>query len=271
MKRYILPISAIALLSIAFFSCNRPKTIETSTYSVEEKYYLTKDTSNAVLDIVMQMELPERYKSKQVLTDVRNSIIANILGEEYVRYNNREVLPAYAADRNEEYRSENLPFVDEDNPDGVGFGFNNNYEYSGYSLLNDERTYSYGVDIYAYMGGAHGVYSQLFFNYDLRTGDLISQNDIFTADSEGLLIERIKQNIIKGNETLNSESDLEEFFWVENIIPNDNFYITEDGINYVYNPYEIAPYVWGIIEAFIPYKEIKSIIKKDSPVSYLVK
>jgi hypothetical protein len=50
----------------------------------------------------------------------------------------------------------------------------------------------------------------------------------------------------------------------------DNFYITQNGIGFVYMPYEIGPYAMGEIEIFIPFFElteyltstIRALIKK---------
>jgi hypothetical protein len=45
------------------------------------------------------------------------------------------------------------------------------------------------------------------------------------------------------------------------IYPSDTFYVTADGLTYVYHPYEIGPYALGIIEVTIPWNEIKDILK----------
>ena len=34
------------------------------------------------------------------------------------------------------------------------------------------------------------------------------------------------------------------FFTVEDIVPNNNFWLNDEGINYTYNQYEIAPTQW---------------------------
>ncbi len=55
-------------------------------------------------------------------------------------------------------------------------------------------------------------------------------------------------------------------YWFDknNFELNDNFLIKKNGLLFVFNPYEIAAYVYGAIEVFIPYKEIKDLIKDDS-------
>jgi hypothetical protein len=42
----------------------------------------------------------------------------------------------------------------------------------------------------------------------------------------------------------------------------DNYLIDEDGVEFLYNEYEIAPYEAGTIKLKIPYKKLKPILKK---------
>jgi hypothetical protein len=40
-----------------------------------------------------------------------------------------------------------------------------------------------------------------------------------------------------------------------------NFYVTGKGVGFIYNPYEVAPYVVGEIELYVPFSEITDILK----------
>ncbi len=57
------------------------------------------------------------------------------------------------------------------------------------------------------------------------------------------------------------------FFNIDEIAPNNNFWMNEEGIHYAYNQYEIAPYSMGVIDIFIPYGELEEILIPDGPVS----
>ena len=59
-------------------------------------------------------------------------------------------------------------------------------------------------------------------------------------------------------------------YWTDSIKPNGNFYITDESINYVFNPYEIAPYYMGQTEVTIPFSRIKDLLKPNSIIGYLV-
>ena len=54
-------------------------------------------------------------------------------------------------------------------------------------------------------------------------------------------------------------------FWFDDdkFSVNNNFSIGKDGLNFVYNNYEITAYAYGPTELFIPYKSIKKVIKPD--------
>ena len=43
--------------------------------------------------------------------------------------------------------------------------------------------------------------------------------------------------------------------------PNGNFYVSEEGITWVYNPYEIAAYASGVIELPISWETLKPFLQ----------
>ena len=87
---------------------------------------------------------------------------------------------------------------------------------------------------------------------DLETGKKIACNDVFTKGSEEALTVIIKRIIAEKPQNF-------EYFDTE-IKPCDNFYFVSDGIIFVYNPYEIAPYFAGVIEIYVPFHEIAPFI-----------
>ena len=61
------------------------------------------------------------------------------------------------------------------------------------------------------------------------------------------------------------------FFDTENITANENFYLTDKGICWVFNPYEIACYATGQVHIEVPFKEIEMYMLPESPVRRLIK
>ena len=52
--------------------------------------------------------------------------------------------------------------------------------------------------------------------------------------------------------------------YVADLTSNDNFRLDDKGMTYTYNPYEIAPFAIGIIEVFIPYEEVRQLLRPQS-------
>ena len=61
------------------------------------------------------------------------------------------------------------------------------------------------------------------------------------------------------------------FFNIEDIFPNNNFWLDNEGIHYAFNQYEIAPYVMGVIKVDIPYEDLKDILRTDNGVDRFFK
>jgi hypothetical protein len=59
------------------------------------------------------------------------------------------------------------------------------------------------------------------------------------------------------------------FFTIDDIVPNENFWLSEKGIHYSYNQYEIAPYAMGVIDVTVPYSELTDILLPESIVAKL--
>ena len=269
-KNLIICLFYIVAIAIVFYSCGSESSIETKNYSFEKKYYLTEDKEKGVLSVEMQVELPEQYKNQEVLNTIREDIVGKVFGNNYSQYPNKDVLPQFANDIVEEYKSNNLPFLLDEDVEEIGFAYNNDYLLETFALLNDECIFSYGMDLYVYMGGAHGISNRLYYNYNLKDGSFIEEDDLFTTGYEAFLTVLIKQQIVDDNDEITSIEDLDSIYWTEHIKPNGNFYITLESINYVFNPYEIAPYVYGHTETAIPFAKIKNILKENSLIKYLV-
>ena len=125
----------------------------------------------------------------------------------------------------------------------------NEIQVQGVALYLDDKILSYSYERYAYMGGAHGNSSRFFYNFDLSTAGLLTEKDLFVENYQEPLTQLIKQQIVEDNAEIESVADLNDFhFFEDQIKPNNNFYVNADGLVYVYNPYDIAPYSTGQTE-----------------------
>ena len=272
MKKQSIYLILFSLSTLVFFSCTQ-KTIKTDEKDIIRKFYLTSDTTKGALSVDIEVEIPIAFADSNVLKSIRKTIITNLFGEDYVSHANDSLVQLFCEELHTDYKANNAPLINVKDSANK-YSFNNEHTLSGFSLLSDKKIYVYGIERFVDMGGAHGLETRNFYNFDLKTGNLISEKDIFKPNFEFGLAELIKKRIVedsKDSTDMEPIMDIEDTdFWTESIKPNGNFYITDEGINYVFNPYEIAPYYMGQTEVSIPYIRLKDFLKPNSVISHLV-
>lgn len=113
-----------------------------------------------------------------------------------------------------------------------------------------------------YTGGANAYKNIIFSNFDLKNGNLITVDDII-SEKDFTSVEKIGEEIFRKLKKIPKNKSLEEAgFWFENktFTLNDNFAITDSGLTFIYNLYEIAPRSQGITELFIPRDKLNSLV-----------
>ena len=263
----------ISLVTLSLFNSCKQKTIKTIDKTAQLTSFLSNDTTKGSIKIDITVEMPVCLDDERVLDSIRSEIIRNLFGDGYVTISHDSVVNKFAADLVTEYRLANEQLLNE--MDSTSFySFNNEHVLEGFSLLNDGTIYSYGINRYVFMGGAHGLSTSNYLNFNVKNGNKISESDLFADNYITKLSELIKVRIVeqsfedKSNEPILSLNDTD--FWVDAIKPNGNFYITDESINYVYNPYEIGPYYMGQTEVVLPFYRLVEILKPNSVISYLI-
>lgn len=123
---------------------------------------------------------------------------------------------------------------------------------------------------YVYLAGAHGSTFERSFNIVKATGKKLSQvvdtarvKDLQPILRKGVLSYLNQQS---GNEsqTENEEqitdAQLNDYLFIENGIiplPSSSPYLAKDGVHFIYQQYEIGPYVMGLVSFTVPLKKIK--------------
>jgi len=265
----------MSILIMGLFSSCIHKTVKTEEKDLTKKYYLSKDTTLGALSVEITVEFPVAFADKNVLDSIRKTIITNLFGDEYISHSNDSIVGLFALNLAADYKDNNASLIDKLDS-ASSYSFNNEHTLSGFSLLSDKNIYAYGIERYVYMGGAHGLETRNYFNFNLKTGKVITEKDLFVDNFKAALSELIKKRIIeeskndKGTEADPILSLENTDFWTDSIKPNGNFYITDESINYVFNPYEIAPYYMGETEVTIPFNRISNLLKPNNPIAYLV-
>lgn len=122
-------------------------------------------------------------------------------------------------------------------------------------LLNT-RVSVFRVHTFSYPeGAAHGLYSNLYVNYDIEKGVVLSLANLFIPGFERSLQPEILERLKAAQSQLLSEDD--------EIGVSPNFRITGEGVEFVYGLYTIAPYSEGEpTVTFKPY-ELTEILSAD--------
>lgn len=145
--------------------------------------------------------------------------------------------------------------------------------YSYYETLTDTVTYnqndliSLQVRSVSNKGGSESYETFRNFVIDLKTGNILSEKDIFIEGYEPQLRRIIINKLFKQN-GVNDISELEQlgYFGVNEIVPNRNFLIDAKGITFIFNKGEYSAYLISAPVIFIPYEEIRHLLRENTTV-----
>ncbi len=138
-------------------------------------------------------------------------------------------------------------------------------------LYNDKHFLTFYIINYAFTGGAHGLETYEFYVVNLNNGKILALDDIFHEGYE----KELTMTITRKFKNLNSLKPVQQLtkagFFTDEVKPNDNFYLTSEGIGFFYNHYEIAPYASSPNSCFLTFSELKTMIKQDGVLQPFLK
>jgi len=113
------------------------------------------------------------------------------------------------------------------------------------------------IDAFSYTGGAHGNYATVFSHYDIAGREPFSLDDIVAKPFQNELA-AVAERYFRAQENLAVDQPLEDryFFDEGRFSLPENFALERDSMLFLYNIYEIKPYVDGQTQLRVPYSEI---------------
>lgn len=120
----------------------------------------------------------------------------------------------------------------------------------------------YTIRSSGYMGGAHGMYATTAHNYSLAGGYEITLSDLFTAGQLSGLDSLIRNRLYEQFGVTGDEGLAEQGFFPEYIRPTENFAVSERGITFYYNPYDIGCYALGDVSLEIGREELNRLVDR---------
>ncbi len=214
-------------------------------YSMAEPENST-DTSSVRTDINVSIQSLQFFPKTEGINKINNTL--------------SDQFNQFISSSNKMYR-DNLDLIKEFGRGSIGLEYRAKYQINHI----DNNLISITLNCYIYSGGAHGISHISNYLFDIKSGEQIKLEDILNS-TDPKLIEILKNTLLEDN-NLTKDS----FFKFDEIVPNQNFAITDKGITFLYNHYEITSYASGTPEAMLSFDEIKPFLKKESPLSHLIK
>ncbi|MBI9011315.1 MAG: DUF3298 domain-containing protein [Clostridiales bacterium] len=122
------------------------------------------------------------------------------------------------------------------------------------------------------LGAAHGNYGNTSYNYDLKTGELISLSDLFDVDTnmDEVIAFSIKDVVLASQDlserlyvNLSELTDEEVVAYFKRDVYD--YKLNLEGLIIYYNPYDIGPYAAGLIEIQLPLESFKEHLNSKTP------
>lgn len=257
------------------------------TIAISENYHLEGDTAKPSCNIDLFFVYPIK-NSKMDTQELQKLFVQNVFGLAYDSLSPSRAAESYVRNYIDNYKNdaktygetadeiaqlnELIPDVQIDDSEQAI----EQYFYSYYENLSDSIVYdkhdvlSFQVKQSNNKGGVNSYNSYRNYVLNLRSGTLITENDIFNAGYDTAL-QTIFMNVLFEQNNVKTVAQLEElgFFGVEEMMPNRNFLVNDKGITYTFNKGEYSAYQLKAPVIFIPYSSVRSLLRENTVVSKL--
>ena len=262
-KSFSALLSASAIMLLLPLACCKRMGIETETIKEERTIKLSDDRSES-MNIGFDLEIPTGGIKDNALENVRKCLIGNLFGDGCdctvdSDADIKDLIDQHIARLAAEYRRESAELLEtlEDTDSELGC-LNREFFYTARFGEPFRGLQSCVVETYSYTGGAHGGTVRTGLCFSLSDGMRVLENDLFKPGYKETLDKLLRARLCSKAE---SEGFADSIF-NRDIEANGNFYISPEGVNYIYGQYEIGPYSLGIIELDLSWDELESIFAR---------
>ncbi len=231
---------------------------EFDTLKVEKRVHINDDINKEGMYVNITFVYPKTSPQGIDVNKIQNSVSRLFLLEKKTSLSPSQAL----AKVNREYTLDAKEEAKEWQEGAISFS---NFERSKYFSIESVSPHFMTTlaNYYSYLGGAHGSSYVSFNNIDLKDGRILSDSIIYKEGYKTKLSKLIQNEVIRRNESTDRDDHIMLLVDVNEITPNNNFYFTPKGIVYVYNQYEVSPYVQGVVEIIISTEKIKVLLKTE--------
>lgn len=125
----------------------------------------------------------------------------------------------------------------------------------------DERLLTLKLDVYSFTGGAHGYGSTIFLNFDKKKAIELENHQLF-KDSDGF--QKLAEAAFRQQEGIAKASSINStglMFSRDSFHLSENMGYTAEGLQLIYNQYEVASFADGPIVLTLPFRDIGQFLK----------
>jgi len=211
---------------------------------------------------------PEADFNASILWPVKKNSFTDYLKKEivhYIRkgYNGTDINYLLRESRNEflkEYKND-MKDVSASDVKESNFGYNYESSQQWSVQYESDNILSLAVLNYFYSGGAHGYGAHDYLNIDKKRKKVIHISEVLINPQSKQLL-KILEKRYRMQLHVPMNTSLTEAGLFDNEIKElaGVFYLTEKGIGFLYNQYEIAPYGAGPIEIFVPFSDLSGML-----------
>jgi len=276
MKRLVVSLLTVFAAVMFFNSCKKNTFLEFQKvdYTRILRPTLTNDSSNkGYCKVDIQFLYPSAGGDEQVLKKIQQQLITYAFDSSYANYDAKTAVNKFTKVTFDAYTKSIVANAKKNSIlNQINEVNNEEWTMNTVILYNDLGILSYELSRSSQIGKLQKKDNTQYLVFDLKTGKKLRQEDIFEEGFEPKISDLLKKQIMKDNGFESEEQMINNgYFFAQNIVPNENFNVTEEGISFIFNPDEIAVYSIGQTEVLIPFKKIRSCLKKDSPIAKLIK
>ena len=217
--------------------------IQFDSLFVEKTYHMFEVATNPGCSLQINFIFPVNYSNRDTLILMQQQFVSDFFGSDYASLPPNEAAERYADSFISAYKEVEDEFkIEQEHHDMEieEMWYVHDETATNKILFNRNDLLSFVVHKSLYFGGAHGGQSITNRTLHIITGQRIMESEIFIDDYSDDLTKIIIDAIALSNNVEIDELENIGFFNLEEIHPNNNFYVDEIGITYTYNEYEIA-------------------------------
>jgi hypothetical protein len=271
MKKQYVSLLAITLSVCGVYTSCIDKTNKTGDFEFEciqinKTAHLFGDTTKPGTNIIIDFTYISKSSDNKLKDSLNVSILSACFGDKYVDEDIREIPELYAQNYISEYRQDMEPMFVEDqknkeDDESIASWYSYYKGVEGQVKFYEKDLLVYRVDFNEYTGGAHGMYTSIFLNFDLKNIHQLVLDDIFIDNYQNTLSDLLwNQLVIDQNVKTRTELENMGYGSTGDLIPTENFYLGKEGVTFYYNVYEFTPYVMGAVEITLPYATIEHLM-----------